>query len=55
MLHGKRSGYLEAEAYGSAKSKLFKILGSGYVLEAYAYIYTYIRTYKKSRTKNYMI
>ncbi|KAG5399826.1 hypothetical protein IGI04_014433 [Brassica rapa subsp. trilocularis] len=33
MLHGNGSGYVEAEAYGSAEARFFKKLGSGYVLE----------------------
>ncbi|CAG7877088.1 unnamed protein product [Brassica rapa] len=33
MLPGNGSGYVEAEAYGSAEARFFKKLGSGYVLE----------------------
>ncbi|KAG5394517.1 hypothetical protein IGI04_024480, partial [Brassica rapa subsp. trilocularis] len=29
MLHGNGSGYMEAEAYGSAEARFLKILGSG--------------------------
>ena len=39
MLHGNGSGYLEAEAYGNAETGFLKKLVSGYVLEAYPYIY----------------
>ena len=45
MLHGNESGYVEAEAYGSAEARFLKILGSGYVLEPYLYIYIYIHIY----------
>ncbi|KAG5383726.1 hypothetical protein IGI04_035196 [Brassica rapa subsp. trilocularis] len=34
MLHGNGSGYVKAEAQRNAKARFFKILGSGYVLEA---------------------
>ncbi|KAL0689028.1 hypothetical protein Bca4012_088705 [Brassica carinata] len=35
MLHGNGSGYVEAEAYGSAETRFLKRLGSGnVVLEA---------------------
>ena len=36
MLHRNGSGYMETEE--SAEVNFFKILGSGYVLEAYNYI-----------------
>ena len=42
MLHRNGSGYVEAEAYGSAEARFFKKLGSGYVLETYVYIYIHI-------------
>ena len=42
MLHGNGSGYVEAEAYGNEEARFFKKLGSGYVLEAYPYIYIYM-------------
>ena len=45
MLHGNGSGYVEAEAYGSAEARFFKKLGSGYVLETYPHIYIYIYEY----------
>ena len=45
MLHGNLSGYVEAEAYGSAEARFFKKLGSGYVLEAYPHIYIYMNIY----------
>ena len=55
MLHGNGSGYVESEAYGSAEARFKKKIGSGYVLEAYAYIYIYKNFFLQSRTKNYMI
>ena len=67
MLHGNGSGYAETEAYGSAETRFFEKLGSGYVLEAYIHMYVYICIYiyiyilkykiffKKIRTKNYKL
>ena len=58
-LHGNGSGYVEAEAYGNAEARFLKNLGSGYVLEAYIFMYIYILKYKnlflKNSTKYYMI
>ena len=45
MLHGNGSGYVEAEAYGSAETRFLKKLGSGNVLETYIYKYIYIYIY----------
>ena len=52
MLRGNGIGYVEAEAYGSVEARFFKKLGSGYVLEAYPYIYIYICKTKKLKIKN---